>query len=87
MISVDSSNTAGEVFYHSAAWIWRNWALDWSNVVTAHINVKDLAMVDYSIEAWRLYHPNCHFIVQTDNMSMVQRISKGSSRLGSLQQS
>jgi len=81
LISTDACPVAGGAFLHNkGAWIYTNFAIDKPTLANTHINVKELAMIGEAINTWGPLFPGHHIKVQSDNMTSVCCLNKGSAR-------
>ena len=82
-IATDASLTGGGAFSHSdGAWVHVNWAIDRPSLVSASINVKELAMIEQAVHVWGPLHRGHHFAVETDNIAAAFMVNNKSARSG-----
>ena len=71
--------TGGAFLKHNSAWIYTNWAIDRPNLINAHINIKELAMIREALACWGPCFPNHCINVFCDNVTAVYAVNTGAS--------
>lgn len=80
-MATDSSNVGGGAFCtDTGAWLYINWLLDSQRLANEHINIKELAIIAYTVCTWAPMYPGFHFNVFSDNTFSVIAVNKGAAR-------
>jgi hypothetical protein len=80
--STDASGVGAGAYMHtpSSPWFYINWAIDRPSLANAHINVKELAIIEEALRAWAPAYPGHHVYIQTDNITAAHWVNKGAAR-------
>ena len=73
----DACGAGGAAFYRGE-WFYVNWSIDFPQVESAHINLKELFTVVLAMKRWCNLWENKHITVYTDNQVTMYAINKGS---------
>ena len=74
------SCTLGAGGVYNCDWLYTNWKLDWPLVANFHINSKEILAVFLAACRWSHSWTNKRIYIQSDNMTTVAAINKGTSR-------
>lgn len=69
---------AGDIY--CGDWFYINWDLDWPLVSKLHINSKEILAAYLAVCRWAPYWRNKRIYIQSDNVTAVAAINKGTSR-------
>ena len=78
-VFTDSCNLAAGGFFEGD-WFYLNWEWDWPLVSKLHINSKELLAVYLAIRRWAPLWQNKRIYIQSDNVTTVAAINRGTSR-------
>ena len=73
------SCTLGAGAIYNGDWFYTNWQLDWPAVADFHINSKEILAVFLAICRWAPVWSNKRIYIQSDNMTSVATINRGTS--------
>ena len=74
------SCTLGAGGIYNGDWFYINWHLDWPAVANFHIDSKEVLAVYFAVCRWSRAWSNKRIYVQSDNMTTVAAINRGTSR-------
>ena len=74
------SCTLGAGGVYNCDWFYTNWKLDWPLVANFHINSKEILAVFLAACRWSHSWTNKRIYIQSDNMTTVAAINRGTSR-------
>lgn len=74
------SCTLGAGAIYNGDWFYTNWQLDWPAVANLHINSKEILAVFLAVCRWASAWSNKRIYIQSDNMTTVATINRGTSR-------
>ncbi|MES9970252.1 MAG: reverse transcriptase domain-containing protein [Candidatus Thiodiazotropha sp.] len=78
-VFTDSCNLAAGGVY-DGDWFYLNWELDWPLVSALHINSKEILAVYLAVCRWAPLWQNKRIYIQSDNITTVATINRGTSR-------
>ena len=78
-VFTDSCNVGAGAVYEGD-WFYTNWQLDWPVVTNFHINSKEILAVFLAVCRWAPLWSNKRIYIQSDNITTVATINRGSSR-------
>ena len=78
-VFTDSCTAAAGGIY-DGDWFYVNWALDWPLVSNLHINSKEILAACLAVSRWAPCWRNKRIYIQSDNVTAVAAINKGTSR-------
>ena len=76
-IATDSSAVGGGAFHVKGHCFYINWLLDKPALGSAHINLKELAIMQLAVLKYAPLFPGCHLSINTDNTAACHMINKG----------
>lgn len=77
-VFTDSCNLGAGAIYNGD-WFYTNWKLDWPEVANFHINGKEILAVFLAICRWAPAWANKRIYIQSDNVTSVATINRGTS--------
>ena len=77
-IATDSSTVGGGVFHvNYGLCYYANWLLDNPTLGAAHINIKELAIIQQAVRKYAHLNPGSHLSIYTDNKAACGMLNKG----------